>query len=173
MPMLRSVFAMLVVSVVALIMALPWEAGAAHHFLLPMLTYCFIHAFGDVRPGNMPHGFVFLIGLGTDILKAGPLGYWGLIYLTGILVSRLLLPAPVSPVGDSPVGLLHRWLVLAISLGAMAGCAWGVASIYFLTLVDWRPIAVGFGGAWLAFPLVTGLAGRRPDVTPRGSGYQR
>ncbi|MFM1815019.1 MAG: hypothetical protein RLZ98_1714 [Pseudomonadota bacterium] len=131
------------VAVVALIAALPWEVEPTYHFLLPMISYALVHAFATARPASMPVIFVFLIGIGTDILKSGPLGYWCLIYLTGLLVARMLA-TPGS-------GLAGRTLSYVAAATAMGPVAWGVASLYYLQFVDWLPVAVGFGGSCLVF----------------------
>ena len=153
MALLRVIIPMMTVTTVALVLALPWEMDGAYHFLLPMVAYTFIHAFAVTRTDSMANIFVFAIGVATDILKSGVLGYWALIYLTGHLVSRFA----VSP-GNS---FATRVLGFVASAAAMALVAWAVASLYYLTIVDWWPIAIGFAGSAAVYPLTAFFVGAR------------
>ncbi|RMF07385.1 MAG: hypothetical protein D6773_03575 [Alphaproteobacteria bacterium] len=108
----------------------------------------------------VPPWLVFLAGLATDILTAGPAGYWAMIYLLTYTLARQFAG------GRRLRGAAHIWLSFAAT-GALAGaCAWAIASLYYFRLIEWQPIAFGVGAAVGLLPLAAWLV-RHPAFRSR------
>ena len=86
------------------------------------------------QPQLMPTSFVFVTGVAVDVLSYGPLGYWSLIYLSG-----LALTGPADRFGAR--GGLSEWIGFTAIGAGLALLAWLVASIYFVHFIAWRPMA--------------------------------
>ena len=89
-----------------------------------------------------------LLGLLTDVMSGGPLGFWALMALTGAIAGGLT-PA----LGDGN-DMKQLWLVWAAVAGIVASLSWLVASLYFLRWIDARPIAFGALASVALFPVV-------------------
>ena len=89
-----------------------------------------------------------LLGLLTDIMSGGPLGFWALLTLIGASAGGY---AKVFGAGREVVTLWLFWACLAAGL-ALFGCL--LASVFFLRWVDWWPIAVGAAASVVLFPVV-------------------
>ena len=135
------------VAVLALLSALPWGLPPEARFFLPLLPYAAIHFWVIRRPGLMPEWLVFLTGLTTDVLTHGPLGFWSLTYLLGYIFARVL-PQTLAE------ATLLRWGHFCMTLCGMALAQWAIASIYFLSWADWKPLAGGMVAAGLAYPVI-------------------
>ena len=147
------------IAVLALIAALPWGLPSEDRFFLPLLPVIAIHYWSLRYPAMIPEWFVFVTGLGLDILTHGPLGYWALIYLAAHSIAVLS-----EPFGRS--GQVARVALFVPSLLAVAALAWAVSSVYFFEWADWRPFALGAGlaaiGGLLIIPVLHVLAGAPP-----------
>lgn len=124
--------------------ALPWGLPSEDRFFLPLLPLVAIHYWTLRHPQLIPEWLVFVIGLCLDVLTHGPLGYWSLIYLVGYFCA--VVSEPYAHTG--PLVRLAFWLT---AMMATTLAAWGVSSIYFLEVADWRPFARG-----MAFAVVAG-----------------
>ena len=133
-------------------MVLPWDTGEHYHFLPPMLTYALIHYWTVKTPRDMPVLFVFIVGLATDIIKGGPLGYWALLYLSGVLTALIL----AARFGSATAGLTVSMLASGVTI-AVTG--WVVASLYYFRIVDVVAILNGIGVAFLLFGLALIVVG--------------
>ena len=77
-----------------------------------------------------------LLGLLTDVMSGGPLGFLALMALiAGSVGGRLR--SLIAPARAANLWLV--WVVLAASLGLFG---WLLASLYFFRWIDWWPIAV-------------------------------
>jgi rod shape-determining protein MreD len=131
--------------------AVPWGLPGQTTFILPFVTLLLVFLFSVHRNWMIPVWLVFAAGLATDVLTAGPLGYWAFIYTFCHAVARLI--ARKAP-AETIIGLSLKYAVTA-SLAAAVG--WGLASLYYLRMIDWWPIALGTMvsillcpfGAWL------------------------
>jgi rod shape-determining protein MreD len=145
-PILRNLVPMTSVVALTLLSALPFGFPSDVHFFMPLLPYTVIHYWAVRRPTLMPEWAVFLVGLGTDVLTHGPLGFWSLMFLIGVVA--------VDATRDLPDwGALGRWAQFCATLLVLGAAAWLVTSIYFLELADWKPLAVALGCAALSYPL--------------------
>jgi rod shape-determining protein MreD len=146
-----SVFATIVPSLtilaLTLITALPWGLSSQHRFFLPHLVYAAIHYFALRHQRQLPEIVAFLSGLGLDVLTGGPLGYWPLVFLAGYAIA--VLQAPWVDAGRG-----GRWGLMIIALLLLSIFEWALASLYYLELADWRPIALGAAGVGLVYPVL-------------------
>lgn len=137
----------LLILALTLFAALPWGVESDYRFVLPHLVYAVIHYFTLRREAQVPEIIVFTSGLTLDVLTGGPLGYWSLVFLIGYAIAALQAPAMGSGRG-------RRWALAAMALALVALFEWALASLYYLELADWRPIALGAAGVALAYPML-------------------
>jgi rod shape-determining protein MreD len=144
---LRNLVPIASVAVLTLIAALPLGWPIDVRFLMPLLPYTAIHYWAVRRPKQMPEWGVFLAGLMTDVLTQGPLGFWSLMFLIGVVA--------VDATRDMPDwGALGRWGQFCGTLLLLGFCQWLVASIYFVNLEDWRPLLLAGAITALSYPLI-------------------
>jgi rod shape-determining protein MreD len=111
-----------------------------------------------------------LLGLLTDVMSGGPLGFWALMTLAAASTgaqARFLIKE------RNYMGLWLAWVGLVSGLGCLG---WLLASLYFFRWVDWWPIAFGALASIVLFPVV--LHGvlwlrRRSLETNGGATYRR
>ena len=169
MPILRNLVPLATLAALTLVAALPFGLPADVRFYMPLLPYTVIHYWAVRRPTLMPEWGVFLAGLATDVLTHGPLGFWSLMFLIGVV-------AVDATRGMPDWGALGRWAQFSGILLVLGGCQWLVASIYFVELADWKPMLLAVAIAVLSYPLI-GFALRplqrlweRPDHTAMSRG---
>jgi rod shape-determining protein MreD len=147
MPYLRNMVPLMSVSVLTVIAALPFGLPSDVRFFMPLLPYTVIHYWAVRRPTLMPEWGVFLAGLATDVLTNGPLGFWSLMFLIGVVA--------VDATRDMPDwGALGRWGQFCGTLGVLGLCEWLVTSIYRVELADWKPMLLAVVIAALSYPVV-------------------
>lgn len=127
--------------------AVPWGLPGEATFILPFIAFLLVFLFAARPERQVPVWLVFLIGLGADVLTAGPLGYWAFIYTIGHTLARLLTARRPF---NSLSGL---WLSFAVTATAAAAIGWLLACVYYLRVIDWWPITLGVGCAIALFPL--------------------
>jgi rod shape-determining protein MreD len=147
MPLFRNMVPLATVAVVTVVAALPLSLPSDVRFYMPLLPYTVIHYWAVRRPTLMPEWGVFLAGLITDVLTHGPLGFWSLMFLIGAVA--------VDATRDMPDwGALGRWGQFCATLLVLGFSQWLVASIYFVELADWKPMALAVTIAALSYPLI-------------------
>jgi rod shape-determining protein MreD len=147
MPILRNAVPLASVAALTLVAALPFGMPAEVRFYMPLLPYTVIHYWAVRRPTLMPEWGVFLAGLGTDALTHGPLGFWSLMFLIGVVA--------VDATRDAPDwGAVGRWGVFSGTLLALGVCQWLVASVYFVEWADWKPMLLAVIIAVLSYPVI-------------------
>jgi len=149
--------------------AAPLGASPDVNFVLQVMPYMMAHLFLARRKGVVPSPVMFLAGIAMDIISNGPLGFWALIYLFGVLIARQL-----------PRGLTYtrsgRVSGLLLVTCALAAAQVGLASLYTLDWIDWHPILAGTLIAGFV-PLLIDLAWRERsnetafNVSARGGGH--
>ena len=149
-----TVLPALIVLVAVIVCAIPWGLPDGATFILPLVTATPIFYLAAQAEHGVPVWLAFLAGLATDILTAGPLGYWALIFL---LTHSLAKAYRQTNTRGSFAGL---WLGFALSLVVVAALGWALASLYFVRFIDWRPMVIGVVSATLLFPLVVWPIGR-------------
>lgn len=134
---------------------------------LQIMPYMVAHLFLARGKGVVPSPVMFLAGIAVDITSGGPLGYWALIYLFGVLIVRQL------PVGltETRIGRLAGLLLVVC---ALAAAQVGVASLYLLDWVDWRAVVAATlmaGAITLVMDLMWRgrVSERAINVTARGA----
>ena len=133
-----------------------------------MMVFCWRALPGTIFPPYL----AMLLGLLTDVMSGGPLGFWALMALIAATAGAR---APSLTDGQD---LNRLWLVWGAVAGVVACLGWLLASLYFLRWIDCWPIAFGALASIALFPVVLhGLLwirrGRlRPDE-PRSIGGGR
>lgn len=150
MPVIAHIIPATTVLCLVLVSVLPWGFGESLRFVMPVLPFAAVY-FWIRAHAPLSSVVVFSAGLIVDVLTYGPLGYWSLIYLSGMGLA---------------VGLDHiqgrdgswaRWLDFgAVSL-LLFILAWLVASIYFVVIVDWTPMALALMSVIAIYPLVSAM----------------
>ncbi|MGI9385249.1 MAG: rod shape-determining protein MreD [Methyloligellaceae bacterium] len=151
---MASVVPALIVLFAVIVCAIPWGLPDGATFILPLVTATPIFYLSAQPDRGVPVWLAFLAGLATDILTAGPLGYWALIFL---LTHSLAKAYRQTATSETFGGL---WLGFALTLAVVAALGWALASLYFVRFIDWRPMVIGAVAATLLFPLVTWPIGR-------------
>lgn len=103
------------------------------------------------RPDVFPPYAVFTVGLLYDLLSAGPLGLWALVYVViyGVVLTQRLLF-----VGRAFTLFWLGFLVVALVAGLFA---WGLASLYFAQLMSPLPVLTQMAATVALFPLFAKL----------------
>lgn len=154
----------LVILVAVVIAAVPWGLPEEATFILPFLTLLLIFLFAAPQEKLIPAWLAFLAGLVTDILTAGPLGYWAFLCTLCFALARLMAQRVPAQ------SLAMLWLQFLLVSTLVAGAGWALASLYYLRPIDWWPIALGTMTAMLVCPAALLWFGRGLRVG-RPNGY--
>ena len=132
----------------ALATAIPWGLPAGATFILPMLLMAMVFCWRTLPETAFPVYLALLLGLLTDILSGGPLGFWALMALIAANAGERA-PSPGDSQDRNRLWLV--WAGVAVSIGVLS---WLLGSLYFLRWIDAWPIALGVGVSILLFPVV-------------------
>jgi len=128
--------------------AVPWGLPAGATFIpsmvVVMMIFCWRALPGTVLPLYLP----FLLGLLTDFMSGGPLGFWALMAL---IAAQLGGRAPSLADSPDPNRLWLIWAGVAACVGALS---WLLSSLYLVSWLDPWPIAFGTLVSILIFPVV-------------------
>ena len=138
----------LVLFLAVFVAAVPWSLPAAAGFILPLLLIIFVFLLTIHRKRALLAVSVFAAGLLMDVLTAGPLGYWAIIFL----LTHTLANSYAKRAGEARFGKL--WAAFAITALTISLFGWMLASIYYLRLIDWQPMLIGGVVAIALFPVV-------------------
>ncbi len=138
----------LVLFLAVFVAAVPWALPAAAGFILPLLLIIFVFLLTIARKRALPAITVFAAGLLMDVLTAGPLGYWAIIFL----LTHTLANTYAKRAGKAQFAKL--WVAFAMTALTVSIFGWMLASIYFLRFIDWRPMLIGGAVAIVLFPVV-------------------
>lgn len=139
--------------IVAFISFLPLGAHGSVVTLGPQLVLCVVFHWALRAPHLLPPVAVFVLGLGIDLFSAGPLGFWGLVYL----VAYALIAWRRETLGSR--GFFMTWLAFSVVAGIVTGVAWALGSIYFGTLIGPEPLMISCGLTIAVYPLMAVLFG--------------
>lgn len=142
---LISALAALSLVCVTVLAAMPWGLAPDYRFVLPHLPFAAIHYWTLRDPGRIPIWLIFACGVAIDVASGGPLGFWPLVFLAGYGIAALEWPFSK----ESRIG---RWLIFLSVLVILVTLEWGMASLYYLQLMDWKPFALAAFFAGLAYP---------------------
>lgn len=127
----------------------------------PQLVLCFVFFWAVHAPGRMPPLAIFVFGLAIDLFSAGPLGFWGLIYLSAYGLTLLVRGWLVKKGG------LVLWAAFSGLAALSAALAWALGSVYFTTLIPLWPLAVAGAVTIAVFPVLSWLFTRIAPVAHR------
>ncbi len=143
--------------------AVPWGLPADASFALPLVVVMMVFCWRIMPDAVLPLSACMLLGLLTDVMSGGPLGFFALMALIAASIGGLVR-FTLEPRDLWPLWLL--WSALALALGLLA---WLLGSLYFVRWVDWWPILFSTLVSIALFPVVLrGLiwikrGGRRHD----------
>lgn len=145
----------------------PLGAPGRATFVLPLLPYMVAHIFVARGKGFVPSPLMFCAGLAVDMAGDGPLGFWPMIYLLGLLIARQL----PTGLAETRFGRLSGMLLVVF---ALAAAQVALASLYQFRLVDWHAVLAGTVIAGLIASLLdlvwpTARSTRPINVTDRGA----
>jgi rod shape-determining protein MreD len=122
--------------------------------IMPAFALMAVYYWAVVRPDMFPVYAVFLIGLLTDLLSAGPIGLWAFVYVVTyaiVLTQRFLaINAPFSV-------FWFGFLLAALLAGTISWC---VASLLFGVILSVKPILMHMLVTVAVFPIMAFLFGR-------------
>lgn len=145
--MTKGIVPSLVLFLAVVVAAVPWALPAAASFIMPLLLIIFVFAL-TLRPNHeLPTVSVFAAGLLMDVLTAGPLGYWAIIFLLTHTLARFYS----RRAGEKRFA--GMWLAFAATAAVAAIFGWALASIYFVRFIDWQPMFIGGAVAIALYPL--------------------
>ncbi len=128
--------------------AVPWGLPADASFTLPLVVVMMVFCWRIMPDAVLPLSACMLLGLLTDVMSGGPLGFFALMTLLAASAGSLMR-FTVEPRDLWPLWVL--WSALALALGLFA---WLLGSLYFLRWVDWWPILFGTLTSIALFPVV-------------------
>jgi rod shape-determining protein MreD len=126
----------------------PWGLPADATFILPLVVVMMVFCWRALPATVFPTHLAMLLGLLTDIMSGGPLGFWALMALIGATAGGY-----AGPFTDGR-DVKRLWIVWTIVVCLLAGLGWLLASLYFFRWIDWWPIAFGAFVSVLLFPVV-------------------
>jgi rod shape-determining protein MreD len=128
--------------------AIPWGLPVDATFILPLVVVMMIFCWRTVPEAVLAPATALLLGLLTDVMTGGPLGFWALIALVAALAGD---KARVLDDGRSLKAIWIAWSVLAALLGLFG---WLLASLFYTRWLALWPIAVGVLASIALFPVV-------------------
>ncbi len=161
--MTKGIVPSLVLFFAVVVAAVPWALPSRASFILPLLLIIFVFVLTLRRQRELPSLSVFAAGLLMDILTAGPLGYWAIIFLLTHTLASLYAKRDAKP------GFGMLWLVFGATAVAASVSGWALASLYFVRLIDWQPMLIGGVVAVVLFPLVAWPMRRSLGLVPAGA----
>ncbi len=136
------------VLVAVLATAIPWGLPADATFIPPMVVVMMIFCWRALPGTVFPPSLALLLGLLTDLLSGGPIGFWALMALIAAHIGGRALSLNDS---QDPNRL---WLVWAGVAGLVGALSWLLGSLYLVHWLDVWPIAFGTLVSILIFPVI-------------------
>lgn len=143
-----GVFPSLVLFLAVVVAAVPWVLPAEASFILPLFLIIVIFLLSLLKRRSLPGLSVFAAGVLMDILTAGPLGYWAILFLLTFTIAVQYRSRAARP------NFTSLWLAFSGTALLAAAAGWALASLYFVRIIDWWPMAIGGVVAIALFPLV-------------------
>ena len=128
--------------------AVPWGLPADASFTLPLVVVMMVFCWRIMPDAVLPLTACMLLGLLTDVMSGGPLGFFALMALIAASIGGLLR-FTLEPRDLAPLWLI--WSTLALTLGLLG---WLLGSLYFFRWIDWWPILFGTLTSIMLFPIV-------------------
>lgn len=149
--LISSIMPIAIAVVVAFVSFVPLGAPDSVLTLGPQLVLCVVFHWALRAPHLMPPIAVFVLGIAIDLFSAGPLGFWGLVYLTAyalIAWRRETLQRR---------GFVMTWIGFAVVTGIVTMLAWALGSIYFATLIAPGPLMISCALTIAVYPPMSKL----------------
>jgi rod shape-determining protein MreD len=128
--------------------AVPWGLPGDATFILPLVTVMMVFCWRSFPGVSFAPALAMLLGLLTDIMSGGPLGFWALMMLAAATAGGYARPLVEIKAYTA------LWLVWAVLVSVLAGLGWLLASLFFFRWIDWWPIAFGALASTALFPVV-------------------
>jgi len=159
----KGIVPSLILLLAVVVAAVPWALPVAAGFVLPLQLNIFVFALSLQREYVLPTLSVFAAGLLMDVLTAGPLGYWAIIFLITHTLARFLARR------TTPISFPMLWVTFAATAATASITGWALASLYFVRLIDWQPMLIGATAAVALFPLISWPLRRSLGLMSRGA----
>lgn len=160
--MSKGIVPSLVLFIAVVVAAVPWVLPSRASFVLPLLLIVVVFVLTLRRGRRLPGVSVFAAGLLMDVLTAGPLGYWAIVFL----LTHTIAASYARLAGRGGFGAL--WLVFAATAVTTSVAGWVLASLYFVRIINWQPMLIGGAAAVALFPLVAWPMRRTLGPAPSG-----
>lgn len=128
--------------------AVPWGLPADATFILPLVVVMMVFCWRALPGVTLSPVAAVLLGLLTDVMGGGPLGFWALLALIASSAGTY------SRVFGADHELGPLWLIWTGLVAGLACFGWLLASAFFLRWIDWWPIAFGAAASVALFPVV-------------------
>ena len=117
--------------------AVPWGLPADATFALPLVVVLMVFCWRVIPGTALPPAAAVGLGLLTDLMSGGPLGYWALMCLVASTIGM-----PEGSMRESRDILINFfvWVAMVLTLGVLG---WLLASLFYIRWIDWWPIAFG------------------------------
>ena len=161
--MTKGIVPSLFLFLAVVVAAVPWALPSRASFILPLLLIIIVYVLTLQRRTVLPSLSAFAAGLLMDILTAGPLGYWAIIFLLTHTLAALYGRRDATP------GFGMLWLVFAATAVVTSISGWVIASLYFVRVIDWQPMLIGGAVAVALFPLVAWPMRHSLGLVPGGA----
>lgn len=159
----KGIVPSLVLLLAVVVAAVPWALPVAAGFVLPLQLIVFVFALSFQREYVLPTLTVFAAGLLMDVLTAGPLGYWAIIFLITHSLARFIARR------NRLISFTMLWIAFAATAATASMAGWALASLYFVRLIDWQPMLIGASAAVALFPLISWPMRRSLGLKYRGA----
>jgi rod shape-determining protein MreD len=167
---MNTVLPVLSVMFAVLATAVPWGLPADATFVLPLIVLMMVFCWRIIPGATLSPVSAMMLGLLTDVISAGPLGFWAALALAAALAGG---QAHYFSEGTRLRPLWVFWSAVAAGLALLG---WLLASTYYMRWIDGWPILFGAMTSILLFPVVLrglnwirhGSIGRVPSMIYRG-----
>jgi rod shape-determining protein MreD len=132
----------------ALVAVLPWAGGENTRAVISFLPVILVHYWAARRPQFLPVSFVFLVGIGIDVMTNGPIGFWSLLALAAAALGHL------ETWRLAPSTAVSRATQYAVTMAAVGSLAWLTASLYSGATLATRPFVVAALAALVLYPAI-------------------
>ena len=139
-----------VLSVLLLVLttAVPWGLPPDATFILPLVVVMMVFCWRTIPDAVLNPAVAMLLGLFTDVMSGGPLGFFGLLALIAAIAGEW-----ARGLGEGR-RMRALWLFWIVFVALLAGFGWLVASLFYMRWIDPRPIVIGAFASILLFPVV-------------------
>ena len=147
---MSTIFPALSVLFAVLATAVPWGLPADATFILPLIVVTMVFCWRIIPDAVLPLSACMLLGLLTDVMSGGPLGFFALMAL---IAAKRRRPAALADRAARAAASCGS-IVESCSRHALGLFGWLLGSLYFFRWIDWWPILFGTLASIALFPVV-------------------